>query len=204
MYIPPLFRFDNVNDQVAFMKKYSFATIITNKENTPIATQLPFVITEDAGRITLTSHFAAVNEQAKYIEDNISLVIFTEPHAYISPIHYDKYESVPTWDYIAVHAYGKAKILTHEDQKMKVIEEMITFYEEDYKKQWNDLPSKYKNGMLKGIVAFEIEITHLQAQQKLSQNKNKEEISRIVKQLENSKSSVEKDLAEYILKAKES
>ena len=198
MYIPSIFKFVDEKDKISFMKKYSFATIITNKDNIPIATQLPFVIKESNNKLVLSGHFGAINEQAKYIEDNISLIIFTEPHAYISPAHYDKYESVPTWDYISVHAYGKAKILVSEIEKVEAIKEMITFYEQDYQKQWESLSEKYKSGMLKGIVAFEIEVTELQGQQKLSQNKKKEEINKIVEHLENSKLGVEKDLAEYI------
>lgn len=198
MHIPSMFSFNGEEEKIAFMKKYSFATIITNKNNVPIATQLPFVVKETLGKLMLTAHFGVANEQVKYIEDNISLIIFTEPHAYISPTHYDKIESVPTWDYIAVHAYGKAKILKSETDKIEAIQEMIEFYEKDYQKQWESLPDKFKNGMLKGIVAFEIEITDLQGQQKLSQNKTAVEIGRIVEHLESSEIGVEKDLAKYI------
>ena len=109
------------------MKQYSFATIVTMNGNIPVATQLPFHISDSAEKLLLSSHFALANEQAKYIGDNTSLVIFSEPHAYISPVHYDKKESVPTWDYMAVHAYGKAKIVTDENEVIKVLERMITF-----------------------------------------------------------------------------
>ena len=203
MHVPSMFSFNDNEGKFAFMKKYSFATIVTNKNNIPIATQLPFVIKENSGKIILTAHFGIANEQVKYIEDNVSLIIFAEPHAYISPSHYDKVESVPTWDYIAVHAYGKAKILQSEVEKVEAIREMIEFYEKDYRKQWESLPEKFKNGMLKGIVAFEIEVTDLQGQQKLSQNKTKVEIGRITEHLENSELGVEKDLASYIKSANE-
>ena len=203
MHVPSMFSFNDNEGKFAFMKKYSFATIVTNKNNIPIATQLPFVIKENSGKIILRAHFGIANEQVKYIEDNVSLIIFAEPHAYISPSHYDKVESVPTWDYIAVHAYGKAKILQSEVEKVEAIREMIEFYEKDYRKQWESLPEKFKNGMLKGIVAFEIEVTDLQGQQKLSQNKTKVEIGRITEHLENSELGVEKDLASYIKSANE-
>lgn len=196
-----MFKFNDEKEKIAFMKKYSFATIITNKNNIPIATQLPFVIKENSDKLILSAHFGVANEQVKYIEDNISLVIFTEPHAYISPTHYEKNESVPTWDYIAVHAYGKCKILYNETEKVEAIGDMINFYEKDYHKQWANLPEKYKNGMLKGIVAFELEVTELQGQQKLSQNKTKNEINKIVEHLKNSEFGVEKDLAQYIEKS---
>ena len=180
------------------MKQYSFATIVTNKEGIPIATQLPFSINYSSGKLVLISHFAAANEQAKYIEGHTSLVIFSEPHAYISPTHYDKKESVPTWDYIAVHAYGKAKIISEEEAVANVLEQTIQVYEASYLPQWNSLPEKFKKGMMKGIVAFELEVTDLQGQKKLSQNKTEAERQRIIAQLEKSNNTTETAIADYI------
>lgn len=198
MFIPNMFKIESEAEKIAFMKQYSFAMIITTNNNVPLATQLPFVIAEKQGKLILSGHFASANEQAKYIEENTSLVIFTEPHAYISPVHYDKRESVPTWDYIAVHAYGKAKIVTDEDSKFKALEQMIMVYEHGYLEQWNSLSDKFKKGMIKGIVAFELEVSDLQGQKKLSQNKSEAERQRIIHQLEKSDNSEEKDLAKYI------
>ena len=95
MYIPQSFRFKDQQEMVAFMQQYSFATIITSNGDVPIATQVPFTISEAAGKLTLGAHFAKANEQAKYLTENTSLIIFNEPHAYISPRHYDKVESGP-------------------------------------------------------------------------------------------------------------
>jgi transcriptional regulator len=136
MYIPTKFQLTDKTELVAFMQRFSFATIITTKNNIPIATQLPFVIKQREDKLILSAHFAIANEQVNFIENNISLVIFSEPHAYISPSHYDKVESVPTWDYIAVHVYGKAKILHTAEEKMHSLEDMIHFYEKDYYSQW--------------------------------------------------------------------
>ena len=198
MFVPNSFKFKDKAEKIAFMKQYSFATIITIKDKIPIATQLPFVIDDSSDKLILSSHFAIANEQAKYIEANTSLIIFTEPHAYISPVHYDKQESVPTWDYIAVHAYGKAKIAEDEITKIKALEQMIRFYEKDYLQQWESLSYKFKKGMMRGIVAFEIEVTELQGQKKLSQNKTELERERIIEHLEKSENAIEKDLAKYI------
>lgn len=201
MYVPSKFQLTDKTELLDFMQRFSFATIITTKNNIPIATQLPFVIKQREDKLILSAHFAIANEQVNYIEDTISLVIFSEPHAYISPSHYDKLESVPTWDYISVHVYGKAKILHTTAEKMQALEDMIHFYEKDYYEQWKSLSEKYIQGMLKCIVAFELEVTEVQGQQKLSQNKSQEVIGRIVQHLENSEIQTEKDLAKYILKA---
>lgn len=200
MYTPNHFRFEDRAEKIAFMKQYSFATIITVKDHIPLATQLPFVVDDRSDKLVLSSHFALANEQAKYIEANTSLVIFAEPHAYISPGHYDKWESVPTWNYMAVHAYGKAKITEDETAKIRALEQMIQFYEKDYLQQWNGLSDKFKTGMMKGIVAFELEVTDLQGQKKLSQNKTEAERKRIAEHLEKSGNTVEKDIADYIRK----
>lgn len=200
MYTPRAFEFDNNADKIAFMKQYSFATIISVNDGVPVATQLPFIIDDSAGKLVIRSHFALANEQAANIEANTCLVIFTGPHGYISPTHYDKWESVPTWDYIAVHAYGKASIVHNDTGKLRILEQMISYYEQDYLKQWNDLPDKYKNGMLRGIVAFELEVTNLQGQQKLSQNKSPEERKRIITHLKHSNDHIENSLAAYIQK----
>jgi len=198
MYIPKQFEFKNDIEKIAFMKQYSFATIVTNKGDLPIATQLPFFIEENAANLILRAHFAGTNEQARYIEGNTSLVIFSQPHAYISPVHYDKVESVPTWDYIAVHAYGNAKIIHDENEKAKALEQMILFYEPGYLNQWNTLSEKFKKGMMQGIVVFDLEVTDLQGQKKLSQNKSEIERQRIISQLEKSNNTVEVALAEEI------
>ncbi|KIA91579.1 transcriptional regulator [Pedobacter kyungheensis] len=199
MFVPNGYKFESEAAKITFMQRYSFATIITNNDQqVPLATQLPFVVDQRTDKLILSGHFSIANEQARFIEQNTSLIIFTEPHAYISPAHYSKRESVPTWDYIAVHAYGTAKVITDEVLKFKALEQMINFYEEDYLAQWNSLADTFKNKMIKGIVAFELEVTNLQGQQKLSQNKTHAERESIIAQLKKSNNTVEHDLADYI------
>lgn len=200
MYTPSNFQFSNDAEKIAFMKRYSFATIVTTKDQMPIATHLPFLIDDTSDKLVLSSHLAIANEQAKYLEENVSLVIFSEPHAYISPTHYDKVESVPTWDYMSIHAYGKAKIIREEHLKARALERMIQFYEANYLQQWGGFSDKYKKGLMQGIVAFELEVTSLQGQQKLSQNKSEVERKRITDHLDKSENPVEKLIAEYIKK----
>ena len=80
---------------------------------------------------------------------------------------------------------------------------MINFYEKDYMEQWQGLSDKYKKGMMQGIIAFELEVTDLQGQQKLSQNKTREERERIIQHLENSADNMERELAPFIRKLQE-
>lgn len=198
MYIPTINAETDKDRIIAFMKQYSFATVITAKDNLPVATHLPFLVAIKEDTIILTSHFAKANVQWKDIDGNKVLTIFSEPHAYISPKNYDKELNVPTWNYISVHAYGQGKLITERNRIYEVLEATIDNYEASYKQQWNKLPEEYKLKMSKGIVAFEIVVTDLQAKSKLSQNKTDVERQRIIDSLSKSNDSNEQLIAEYM------
>lgn len=198
MYIPNINRATDKAEILAFMQRYSFATIITSKGNYPTATHLPFVVSIKDDQVILTSHFAKANEQWQDIEGNPVLVIFSEPHAYISPQHYEKELNVPTWNYISVHAYGQAQLLTEPEQAFAVLEKTIDTYESAYRQQWEQLPDEFKQKMVKGVVAFEIKVQDLQAKKKLSQNRSGTEQRRIVDSLSKSADTNEQVIGEYM------
>jgi transcriptional regulator len=198
MYIPKSFKNTNEKEILSFMQKYSFATIVSVSDERPIATHLPFVVSKEEDNIVLYSHFAKVNPQAGALVGKSILVIFCEPHAYISPRYYAKKENVPTWNYISVHAYGRATIIEEEAAKLDLLEKTINTYEEEYKPQWNKLSANYKTAMIAGITAFKITVTEVQAANKLSQNKSSEERRNIVKGLSESSHSSATAIAEYM------
>ncbi len=200
MYTPKNYLMQDKTELLSFMRRYSFAIIITAHQDYPEATHLPFVIEDRNGTIFLLSHFSKANPQWKSINDKPVLVIFAEPHAYISPSHYEKEENVPTWNYISVHAYGKGRILESAEDGFNLLGKTILTYEPEYQKQWAKLPDKFKNKEFKGIVPFEIEITDLQGKQKLSQNKSEYERNSIINTLSDSEASTEQQLAEYMRK----
>lgn len=183
---------------VDFIKRFSFGTIITSKNDLPIATHIPFVVKEENDQLLLLSHVAKQNEQWKYLEDSPVLVIFNEPHAYISPTNYKKDMNVPTWNYIAVHAYGKGQLITGQEEVIGLLENTIANYEPSYREQWNRLPEKYRSGQMTGIVAFKIEVTEIQAKEKLSQNKTLYEQEKIIHTLSASEDTNERITAEYM------
>lgn len=151
MYIPKINLTTDRKEMVSFMKRFSFATVITAKDNFPIATHLPFLVTEKDDTLVLRSHFARANDQWKDIENHKVLVIFSEPHAYISPTHYDNEINVPTWNYISVHAYGEGKLVTEEKTVFDLLEATIDNYETSYRQQWNRLPDDYKLKCQRGL-----------------------------------------------------
>ena len=200
MYIPNHNLTTDRDELIPFMQRFSFATIITAKSNLPVATHLPFLVTTRDDQVILTSHFAKANEQWKDIENNQVMVIFCEPHAYISPTHYDSDLNVPTWNYMSVHAYGRGTVITDQTQTIEILEKTIDNYESAYRPQWEKLPESYKFSMIKGIVAFEIEVTDLQGKKKLSQNKKDTEKQKIINTLSNSKDTNEQWIATYMEK----
>ena len=198
MYTPKNFLIDNKAEAVSFMQRYSFATLVTVATGIPSATHLPFLVSLRDDQIVLSSHFAKANPQADELLNGNPLVIFAEPHAYISPKHYDQANSVPTWNYIAVHAYGIPTLIDSVEGKISLLERTINYYEAEYLQQWKSLPTDFKSKMMNGITGFEITVTELQGKKKLSQNKTDIERNRIVDTLSAATDSNEKAIAEYM------
>src|SRR4051812_31010638 len=117
MYIPKINLMTNPQEAISFMQRYSFATLVTVNNGVPSATHLPFVVEQRDDKIVLVSHLAAANPQVQELLQGKPLVIFAEPHAYISPTHYEHEKNVPTWNYIAVHAYGTATLIESPEKK---------------------------------------------------------------------------------------
>ena len=183
MYIPAINKMENQEEILAFMRGNNFAAVVSVQDGIPVATHIPITITVQDDIMTLRAHFAKANPQWKTLAEGETLIIFTGAHAYISPTHYDKVESVPTWNYMAVHAYGNAKLVQYGDnpQAMNMLlEELISTHESSYMAQWESLSDKYKEGLMNGVIGFEMVVTRLDAKAKLSQNKNAHEQERII------------------------
>lgn len=168
MYIPAHFEVEDRGELIAFMRAYNFACIVTARDGHAVGTHAPLVVRDDNGALSLIGHFAKANNQWKDLAEGIeALVIFSGPHAYVSPSLYESKLSVPTWNYTAVHAYGRAAILDPE----RAVLELVNATEPDYRKQWDELPREFQQKMLGGVAAFEIRVTRLEGKYKLSQNR---------------------------------
>jgi transcriptional regulator len=175
MYRPKAFQEENSDKLIAFMKANSFATLVSIIEGVPVASHLPLVVNVQQDGIQLIGHLAKQNPQWQAFASAESLAIFTGAHAYISPALYENQESVPTWNYIAAHAYGIPKIITFQDAPelmQEMINEMISAYEVAYQSRWDSLSPSYRRGMMNGIVGFEMSVTRLEGKYKLSQNRS--------------------------------
>lgn len=186
MYIPEFNRIEDRAAALAFMRANSFAILISNTPEGPFATHLPVVIEDGGDGIRVRAHVAKANPHWKLLENEQgteSLIIFHGPHAYISPSLYEIRESVPTWNYATVHAYGRARILASDTEKQQVLAELITQFDADYLDQWRSLGDQYQSRMLNHIVAFEIEVRRLETKFKLSQNRTKAEQEKVIEAL---------------------
>ena len=183
MYIPEFNRIEDQAAAVDFMRAHPFAIMVSNNDDTPFATHLPVMIAEADGRLLMRAHVAKANPHWKIIEQQESLMIFHGPHAYISPALYELRESVPTWNYATVHAYGRGKLLATDADKQQVLGELISQFDSSYLTQWNSFDEQYRSRMLNHIVAFEIGIERVETKFKLSQNRTKAEQENVIQAL---------------------
>lgn len=198
MYIPKHFEQNDRHKSIAFMQQYNFAVIVSVREELPVGTHLPFVIEERGKEIVLVSHMSRANEQWKGLDGKEVLVIFQEPHAYISPSLYEKQQNVPTWNYIAVHAYGTIELIHEAERQMDLLEKTMLSFEPAYLEQWKTLDPAYKENLRKGIVAFEVIVKNLQGKEKLSQNKTANDRRNVMQHLEESEDQMKADLAKWM------
>ena len=169
-----MFRIEDRETLVAFMRQHSFATIITHDAGASHATHMPVLFREREGFPgTLVSHLARANPQWQHFENGEEvLVIFTGPHAYVSPAWYLTTPAVPTWNYTAVHVYGRPRLITDHDQFATLLHELVEFNEADRPDRWNgEMPNDFRDNLMKAIVGVEIEITRIDGKFKLSQNR---------------------------------
>ncbi len=183
MYIPDIYRNDDPEEISRFIRANGFATLVTTADGNPWATHLPLMLRETAGGQFLHGHLSIENPQARELQGAKILAIFLGPDAYISSSWYD-HENVPTWNYIAVHAYGTARVLDH-DQTIAHLSELTRHYEQGLENPVSveDLSEKTMR-QARAIVAFEIRIDELHAKQKLSQNRDQANHEAVIRALE--------------------
>ncbi|MGO8796594.1 MAG: FMN-binding negative transcriptional regulator [Candidatus Sulfotelmatobacter sp.] len=190
MYIPEHFRVHHDAEAVAFMHANPFAILISTTDAGPFATHLPLSIRQEQGKLFLRGHVAKANPHWRYLEEQAQcLTIFHGLHSYISPTNYAARESVPTWNYAAVHVYGAARLFSAEQDVHGVLGELIATFEPAYRLQWEELSEKYRQNMLRQIVGFEITATKIEGKFKLSQNRTREDQAKVIESLARSEDS---------------
>ena len=175
MYVPGHFKEDNPDDLCSAIRAAHFAVLVTAVEATPFASHLPMHFDPAQGAHgTLYAHVARANAHWQYFaDDRESLAIFTGPNAYISPNWLGGQNAVPTWNYVAVHAYGRPVIIEDPDQVLAVLAHLSRDNETAKTGFWtaDKMDPAVLRGMLKGIVAFAMPIERIEGKRKMSQNK---------------------------------
>jgi len=204
MFVPKLYRNENRTEILAFIHKNNFGILVSRKENARIiATHIPFMSKEKDGILHLTAHISKANEQWHSIENGQEvLVIFQGSHTYISSSWYD-HVNVPTWDYIAVHIYGKARILSHEET-IAHLDELVHHHEslEEKPVSLDTMGADYVAKEMKGLVAFEIDVNEIFSAFKLSQNRDQKNLDHIILELEKRNDENSLAIAEALKKVK--
>ncbi|WP_333875549.1 FMN-binding negative transcriptional regulator [Flavobacterium sp.] len=185
MYIPEIYKNENQEEIENFIHQNGFAIIINQTEGKLWATHTPLLLdTNENGKKILVGHISKANPQGQSFSTNDDvLVVFTGPHSYISSSWYD-HENVPTWNYLAVHVYGKVQVYNHE-KAVDSLKKLVDKYE-----AYSERPVRVENLSEKtmreahGITAFEIVITALEAKKKLSQNRDDKNYQNIIRELE--------------------
>ncbi|WNM18852.1 FMN-binding negative transcriptional regulator [Flavobacterium capsici] len=184
MYIPDLYKNENQTEIEKLIHENGFAVLVNQTNGKLWATHIPLLLEHKNDKQFLVGHVSKLNPQAESFKTNDDvLAIFSGSHSYISSSWYD-HENVPTWNYLAVHVYGKLKLHSYEES-IEALKRLVDKYEAK-----SENPVRVENLSEKtmrearGIVSFEIEITAIESVKKLSQNRDDKNYKNIISELE--------------------
>jgi transcriptional regulator len=179
MYIPPAFREDDLSALHAVIRRARLANLVTATAEGLLATPLPLFLMADEGpHGTLYGHMARANPQWKQAPLGEAMVIFQGPDAYITPSWYatkrEHGKVVPTWNYVAVHAYGPAEFFDDEARLLDAVTRLTTLHESPRAQPWavTDAPEAFIRAQLRGIVGLRLPIARIEGKRKMSQNRS--------------------------------
>jgi transcriptional regulator len=195
MYSPPYNQIEKRAELLEFMRANNFALLVTGTGATLHGSHLPVMAQEKDGALLLEMHMAKNNPQWKEFFDDEVMVVFFGPHAYISPRWYEDRERVPTWNYAAVHAYGRPALIVERKAKHASQRRLVAAMDPQWLPKFDALREQYVSNMLAGIVNFEIAVTRIETRWKLSQNRGRREQELIAEALERSGSGLDAELA---------
>ena len=195
MYTPKLYREEDRTRILEFLQQNDFATVVAHDGEKPVASHLLVEVIEHGGGWFVNSHMSRANPLWKVFERNSEiLVIFQGPHTYITPTWYN-HLNVPTWNYQAVHLYGRPRLVTDQEEAYQLLKRLTDRYEKSDLYRMETLPRDFVEKEMKGVMAFTIEVTQIQANYKLSQNRNDEDYWNIVSNLETREDELSHDVA---------
>jgi len=196
MYIPKLYREEDRGEILEFLRQNDFAVLVTYDGEKPVASHLLMEIVEEGEKIFVNGHMSKANPHWKTLEKNPEvLAIFHGAHTYISPTWYN-HVNVPTWNYQAIHVYGKPQIIEDREEVFLLLKKLVDRHEAGSHYKLETLSQDFVEKEMKGIVAFQIEATRIEANYKLSQNRSDEDHQNIIAQLEKREDEMSRGVAE--------
>lgn len=182
MYTPSAFALNDLAAVHALIEEFSFAALVSGSGESLVASHLPLLLDPEAGPYgTLRGHFAKANPQAASAAGQPVLAVFSGPHAYISPTWYAARQVVPTWNYVAVHAYGTLELLDSPAAAEALLRQTIDRYERSQPVPWRlDESPEFVARLVAQITAFEIRLDRLEGKHKLSQNQPAERRQKVI------------------------
>ena len=196
MYSPPYNRIDDRAELLGFMRDHSFVLLVTGTAGELAASHLPCIVEQRGEQLVLVMHMARANPLWQGFFDDDAMAVFGGPHAYVSPRWYEDSPRVPTWNYAAVHAYGKVRVLQDREARHAVVAKLVARHDPQWAAAFEGMSREYLRRMLDAIVAFEIAVKRLETRWKLSQNRGRREQELIVAELEKSPYEDERALAQ--------
>jgi transcriptional regulator len=174
VYVPRHFSIEDTGAIREVMRQNSFAMLVTAGERGIEATHLPTVLEEGGEGVgTILAHVARASRQWEAFDgEQEAMIVFAGQHGYISPSWYQPGPAVPTWDYVAVHAYGRPRIVEGPDRVMVMLEALVGQYEGGMEPGWSlaSQDGEWLRRLAGGIVAFEMVVERVDAKAKLGQN----------------------------------
>jgi transcriptional regulator len=184
IYVPSAFAETDPANIHKFMRRNSFAVLTSHVEGGLTASHLPLLLVAGASAHgVLLGHMARANSQGRKAEGEV-MAVFSGPHAYVSPSWNEEGGTVPTWNYVAVHAYGTFQVVEDRGTLLEILRRSVRTYEAPMPGPWAfDESAPHVEALLKAIIGFRIEITRLEGERKLSQNHPEGRRRRVVRAL---------------------
>ena len=199
MYIPDHFCESNPSTLFDFMEQHSFALLVSQLQGEPFVSHLPLLVDRAQGTHgTLIGHMARANPHWQMADRNV-LVVFNGAHAYISPAWYESMNVVPTWNYMAVHAYGTFHLIDDHRQTVEIVNEYVRVFELSMSKPWSvAADDSFVDKLAASVVAFRIELSRIEGKFKLSQNQPHERREKVAAALDRRGDENAREIAKYV------
>lgn len=185
MYVPAHFAVTDQSRLHDFIAAHAFGLLVSTENGTPFATHLPFLLDRTAGpHGGLVTHLARGNPQWHDLDGREVLAIFSGPHAYISPTWYEAENVVPTWNYVAVHAYGTCQLVQDPADLVGILAATVETFERALPTPWSvDTSGEFVMRLARGIVGVRVALTRIEGKWKLNQNhpaERREKVARLL------------------------